>query len=60
MDNGNFQRKMFKGDWKCGKCGKPITELPFEPKADRLNELKCRDCYRESRGGSFSGGGGRF
>jgi len=32
---------------KCGDCGAPITELPFEPKADR--PVYCRDCNRNRR-----------
>ncbi len=51
---GGFQRRMYQGDWKCSKCGTPITELPFEPSPDRLDGLFCRDCYREKRQ-SFKG-----
>jgi len=62
---GDFpQRQMYQGDWKCAKCGTPITELPFEPDPDRVDQLYCRDCHRErraSRGDRFSNrGGGRF
>lgn len=41
---------------KCGDCGAPITELPFEPKADR--PVYCRDCNRNRR--SSFGTGSRF
>jgi len=47
---GGFpQRQMFQGDWKCSKCGAAITELPFEPDQNRLDQLLCRDCHRERR-----------
>jgi CxxC-x17-CxxC domain-containing protein len=32
---------------KCAECGVAITELPFEPKADR--PVYCRDCNRNRR-----------
>jgi CxxC-x17-CxxC domain-containing protein len=32
---------------KCAGCGMDITELPFEPKADR--PVYCRDCNRNRR-----------
>ncbi len=32
---------------KCADCGAAITELPFEPKADR--PVYCRDCNRNRR-----------
>jgi len=59
-DSGG-NRQMFQGDWSCTKCGKSITELPFEPTEDRLSALKCRDCFMEDRparssGGRFGGG----
>lgn len=44
---GGFERKMFKGDWKCADCGKEITELPFEPDQDR--PIYCRDCWAKRR-----------
>lgn len=47
--NDGFERKMYKGDWKCSKCGNPITELPFEPDPSRLSQLLCRDCHREKQ-----------
>lgn len=51
----NFQRTMYKGDWKCSKCGTAITELPFEPDSARADQLLCRDCFREKKQ-SFGGG----
>lgn len=51
---GGFERKLYKGDWKCSKCGGAITELPFEPDPARLDKLLCRDCHRE-RTRSFGG-----
>lgn len=47
---GDFQRKMYQGNWKCSKCEAPITELPFEPDPARLDQLLCRECHRERRG----------
>jgi len=44
---GDFQRKMFQGNWKCADCGQEITELPFEPREG--SEVYCRDCYRKRR-----------
>jgi CxxC-x17-CxxC domain-containing protein len=32
---------------KCADCGADITELPFEPHADR--PVYCRDCNRNRR-----------
>ncbi|MBI4094574.1 MAG: hypothetical protein HY435_00050 [Candidatus Liptonbacteria bacterium] len=49
QDEGGFQKKMYQGDWKCGKCGTAIKELPFEPDANRIDQIKCRDCYRQGR-----------
>jgi CxxC-x17-CxxC domain-containing protein len=49
---------MFQGNWKCSKCGRDITSLPFEPDPARLGQLQCRDCHQKSRD-SFRGGGGR-
>ena len=40
-------RKMVQGNWKCSDCGKEITELPFEPAADR--PIYCRDCWAKNR-----------
>ncbi|MBI4993472.1 hypothetical protein HZC33_00730 [Candidatus Wolfebacteria bacterium] len=59
-NNGDFQRKMFQGNWKCSKCDADITELPFEPDPSRVGQLLCRECHKAGRS-SFSGGsrGGR-
>lgn len=38
-------RKMFQGNWKCGKCGKGIDQLPFNPDPSRLDQLTCKDCH---------------
>lgn len=46
---GDFERKMYKGEWKCAKCGTAITELPFNPDPSRIDQLQCRDCHRQSR-----------
>ena len=46
-DQGGFERKMYTGSWNCSKCGKEITELPFEPDPARLDKLLCRDCHKE-------------
>ncbi len=43
---------MFQGNWVCSGCGKPITELPFEPRSSE--GLKYRDCH--SKGKSDGGG----
>jgi len=44
----DFQpRQMFKGNWKCADCGADITELPFEPSADR--PIYCRECHQKKR-----------
>lgn len=63
-DRGGNQgpRQMFTGNWTCGTCGNPITELPFQPDPARLGTLKCRDCHKkamaERGGGNFRGGNG--
>ncbi len=44
---GGFQRQMYKGDWKCAKCGAAITELPFQPDPQKMDKLLCRDCHME-------------
>lgn len=45
---GNFSpREMHQGNWQCSDCGKEITELPFEPAADR--PIYCRDCWQKKR-----------
>jgi len=49
---GDFpQREMIKGNWKCSDCGKEITELPFQPSADR--PIYCRDCWTKRRTQKF-------
>jgi len=48
-DGGGFERKMYQGDWKCSKCDAKITELPFDPDPQRLDQLQCRDCHRQNR-----------
>jgi DNA-directed RNA polymerase subunit RPC12/RpoP len=42
-------RPVFKGNYVCAKCGKSITELPFQPDPNRLDGLKCRDCHVQER-----------
>lgn len=41
------QRPMVQGNWTCGSCGAEITQLPFQPSEDRLDSLKCRDCFKK-------------
>ena len=41
------ERKMVQGDWKCSKCEKEITELPFQPAEGQ--EVFCRECYSAGR-----------
>jgi len=48
MEEG-FQKKMYQGDWTCSGCEGKITELPFEPDQNRMDQLRCRDCYRKNR-----------
>jgi len=43
------ESKKFQGNWKCAKCDKEITELPFDPDPNRLSELQCRDCHRQRK-----------
>ncbi|PIS13735.1 MAG: hypothetical protein COT67_00150 [Candidatus Tagabacteria bacterium CG09_land_8_20_14_0_10_41_14] len=40
-------RPMIKGNWKCSGCNVEITELPFEPAADR--PIYCRECWSKKR-----------
>lgn len=40
---------MYQGNWKCSKCGGPITELPFQPRSEA--GLTCRSCFMTSKGG---------
>ena len=46
-EEGGFQRQMYQGDWACADCGAKITELPFQPSADR--PIYCRDCHAKRR-----------
>lgn len=49
---GDFPpRKMVQGNWKCADCGTEITELPFEPAADR--PIYCRECWSKKRNQRF-------
>lgn len=41
---------MFQGNWTCSGCGKPITELPFEPKGSA--GLTCRECHVKKMAGN--------
>lgn len=61
QNDGGFQRQMYQGNWKCSKCGTEITELPFQPDPEKIDQLQCRDCFRQERP-RFSGnrGGGNF
>ncbi len=52
-------RPMVQGSWTCSDCGKEITELPFEPRSDRLDTLKCRDCHRAGKPQQRSNSGDR-
>jgi len=45
------QREMIKGNWNCTDCNKEITELPFEPTAER--PVYCRDCWSKRRSQKF-------
>lgn len=47
---------MFQGNWTCSTCGKPITELPFEPRSSA--GLTCRECHAKKRNEGGNGGGG--
>ena len=49
FDNNQSPRPMIQGNWKCSECDGDITELPFEPREDRLDTLKCRDCFKKNR-----------
>lgn len=49
-DNRGFTpRPMVEGNWTCAQCGAEITQLPFQPREDQIESLKCRECYRASR-----------
>ncbi len=58
----DFQSKpKVQGNWKCDKCNKDITELPFNPTAGR--PVYCFDCMKEMKGSrtstsSYGGNGG--
>ena len=43
-----MEKQMYKGEWKCSKCGEDIKELPFKPKSE--NNLVCKDCYNKEKG----------
>lgn len=45
--NGNGEKTVHKGDWKCNGCSKAITELPFKPRD--TGNLLCIDCFKQSR-----------
>jgi len=47
QSRGFAPREMIKGNWKCSECGVEITELPFEPAADR--PIYCRECWSKKR-----------
>jgi len=50
QQGGFAPRKMFDVSamgLKCAECGNPITELPFQPSADR--PVYCRDCNKARR-----------
>ena len=49
MKRGGGDGAMHEGDWKCGKCSKPINKLPFKPNPERLDQLKCIDCFKAER-----------
>jgi len=40
-------RQMYKGNWKCADWEREITELPFEPSADR--PIYCRECHAKRK-----------
>ena len=49
---GGFQRQMFDVSGmniKCRDCGRPITQLPFNPDPARLDSIRCQDCMRKFR-----------
>ncbi|MGC9047002.1 MAG: CxxC-x17-CxxC domain-containing protein [Minisyncoccia bacterium] len=51
FNNQGFQKQTFHGDWTCSECGAKITELPFQPAADR--PIYCKDCYSKHRNERF-------
>lgn len=46
-DRGFAPRQMYQGDWTCSECGVKITELPFQPSADR--PIYCKECHAKRR-----------
>ena len=44
-------REVVKGNWKCSECEAEITELPFEPAADR--PIYCKECWSKKRNQRF-------
>jgi len=48
MDNTNGEKKRFEGNWKCAKCGREITSLPFEPRG-KGDRLQCGECYKKAK-----------
>jgi hypothetical protein len=47
MENKTEERKMYRGNWKCGQCGKGISSLPFDPNPARIAQLRCWDCHQK-------------
>ena len=45
--NDYNNRPKFQGNWTCSKCGKDITELPFEPRD--TSTLECFDCHKSHK-----------
>lgn len=46
-DENNSDRETFEGDWTCSDCGAKITQLPFEPDPERIDQLLCKDCHKK-------------
>ncbi|HIE36477.1 MAG TPA: hypothetical protein EYP89_04490 [Candidatus Omnitrophica bacterium] len=42
-----FRSEPVQGNWQCADCGQTITELPFNPAADR--PIYCRECWRKKK-----------
>jgi CxxC-x17-CxxC domain-containing protein len=34
---------------KCCDCGAGISQLPFQPDENRLNDIRCRDCMMKRK-----------
>jgi len=49
-------RQMFDVDVDCAKCGKHISQLPFQPSGEK--PVYCSECIREMRPPRRSGGFG--